>query len=155
MDVVQLLEDGLDGSYHEVWERVPESRGLTAAFRLQGAQDPSRAGVLAVAGNCFHFAGSRAVQLPASGRKLLDILQGLPLDQQKAILAFEVSFGHIKGGQQPWGIISSTLPGRAGEPLLPAGTDLSAMERLAANRDIIHMGKFQPDGGWKVVSACS
>ena len=77
--LAQVIEDGLDGSYSEDWVRLPESKGSTAAFRLKGTRDASRSGFLVIAGDCFHFAASRAAQLEASGKKLAEVFSGMSL----------------------------------------------------------------------------
>ncbi len=42
-DADHVREDGLDGSYHELWERLPDSVGPSWGFRLTG-QPQARAG---------------------------------------------------------------------------------------------------------------
>ncbi|WP_231709024.1 hypothetical protein [Pseudomonas denitrificans (nom. rej.)] len=62
VDSEKVLEDGLDGSYHEVWERLPESLGRNRGTWLLGAD--GRQGCLLLAGDCFLFAAGRRLPLP-------------------------------------------------------------------------------------------
>jgi hypothetical protein len=63
----QLLEDGLDGRYHEVWQRVPESEGTNWGLWLRAADEPERQACLLVAGDYFMFAADRPLALDADG----------------------------------------------------------------------------------------
>lgn len=135
----RLLEDGLDGSYHEVWERLPESRGRSAGTWLQAAD--GRQGCLLLAGDCFLFAASRAVPLPPGAS--LEAL--LAASGDPTLLACELSFGRHQGGRTPWAIELSTLAGRAGQALLPAGVDPDALPPAA----LAGLGAEPPAGGWR------
>ena len=51
----------------------------------------------------------------AAGAKLEDVLKPLGLEEQRAALQFELSYGQL--GDSGWHVMHSTLPGRAGEML--------------------------------------
>ena len=150
--MAQVVEDGLDGSYREIWQRLPESMGATSAFRLKAAGSPDRHGLLVISGECFHFVAGRAAPLPASGQLLAEVLQGLPLEQQRALLACELSFGRWRGAPQAWQIVCSTLPGRAGQALLPPEWSPGMLEQTATAGASIDVAVYAPLDGWTVVS---
>ncbi|MBF7728767.1 hypothetical protein [Pseudomonas sp. N040] len=139
-----LLEDGLDGSYHEVWERLPDSLGRNWGQWLQAAD--GRQGCLLLAGDYFLFAAGRTLALPHA-----DSLQAL-LAQASGpapLLDFELSFGRHRHGRQPWRIELSTLPGRAGQALLAAGIDPDQSARLRSAAVLSTLGGRPPAGGWR------
>jgi len=136
----RLIEDGLDGSYHEIWERLPGSVGANHGRWLQAADGSARHGCLLVAGEYFLFAAERAVALP-NGGDLSAALQQASAEHRHALLAFELSFGLIEG----WAITHSTLPGRVGQALLPAVSNAFAVTTLAG------LGAFAPAAGWTTV----
>ncbi|MBB2494145.1 hypothetical protein [Aquipseudomonas ullengensis] len=140
-----LLEDGLDGSYHEVWERLPESLGRNWGTWLVAFD--GRQGCLLLAGDYFLFAAGRAQALPPA-ESLAALLAHD--DAPAALLDFELSFGRHGQGSQPWHIELSTLPGRAGQALLPAGIDPDQPEQLLAPTVLNSLGATPPLGGWQV-----
>lgn len=139
-----LLEDGLDDSYHEVWERLPDSLGRNWGSWLRGAD--GRQGCLLLAGDYFLFAAGRSRALPAA-ESLSALLQDTA--EADALLAFELSFGSHSAGQRPWTIQYSTLPERVGQRLLPASIDPDQPDQLLAP-DVLHnLGAQPPAGGWR------
>lgn len=138
-----LLEDGLDGSYHEVWERLPESLGRNWGTWL--ITEDGREGCLLLAGDYFLFAASRAQALPAA--KSLSAL--LDADNAASLLAFELSFGRHQGGATPWRIELSTLAGRAGQALLPATLEPDGLDRTLSPVVLAELGAQPPRGGWQ------
>lgn len=139
-----LLEDGLDGSYHEVWERLPESLGRNWGVWL--AAFDGRQGCLLLAGDYFLFAACRAEQLP-HGESLASLLEQ---GRGGRLLSFELSFGRHQGGAQPWHIELSTLPGRSGQTLLPASIDPDQPDQLLTPAVLACLGATPPLGGWQV-----
>ncbi|MEW5696969.1 MULTISPECIES: hypothetical protein [Pseudomonas] len=140
-----LLEDGLDGSYHEVWERLPQSLGRNWGGWLTALD--GRQGCLLLAGDYFFFAAGRAPALPAA-ESLMVLLTCA--DAPAALLDFELSFGRHQGGAQPWRIELSTLPERIGETLLPANIDPDQPGQLLTPAVLSCLGGMPPLGGWKV-----
>jgi len=138
----RVLEDGLDGGYHEVWERLPDSIGSNWGVWLGAAEQPERQGCLLVAGAYFLFAAARSIVQPVGGR-LADHLRSA---DAQSLLAFELSFGTITDG---WTITHSTLPGRAGQRLHTAEVD--ARQVLPATV-IAGLGAYAPVGGWHLTS---
>lgn len=151
-----LLEDGLDGSYHEVWERLPESLGRNWGVWLMAFD--GRQGCLLLAGDYFLFAAGRAQALP-SAQSLSALLAATSVttsvttfvtaSEADTLLAFELSFGRHGGGGQPWRIELSTLPGRIGQALLPAMVDPDQAEQLLAPAVLAGLGATPPVGGWQ------
>lgn len=139
-----LLEDGLDGSYHEVWERLPESVGRNWGTWLRGAD--GRQGCLLLAGDCFLFAGGLPRIAPA-GADLAELAAKDP-----SWLDFELSFGRHDDGRTPWRIELSTLPSLIGTALLPASTDPDRPAELLGAAVLVNLGAQPPAGGWKVVT---
>lgn len=140
----RVLEDGLDGSYHEVWERLPESLGRNWGTWL--AAYDGRQGCLLVAGDCFLFAASRAAALPAAP-SLAHLLESR--GDAETLLDFELSFGRHYQGAQPWRIERSTLPERVGQALLPARVDPDQPAQLLDAATLAHLGDTPPLGGWQ------
>lgn len=138
----KVLEDGLDGSYHEVWERLPESIGRNRGTWLSAAD--CRQGCLLLAGDCFLFAAGRRQALP-----MADSLTALLESDHPELLDFELSFGHHHGGETPWKIELSTLPARIGADLLPATADPDHPELLSNATWLNSLGATSPAGGWQ------
>ncbi len=149
--------------YHEVWERVPESVGPCWALRLRDGDGAApRLAFLLVAGDCFMFVADRprGVQLPAvpsaealSASRLAEALAALlSLDDKRAALQFEASFGRVAAGEAApaWRIELSTLPGRAGGVLLPPGSATGCDALLEAAGATLAVGAYAPPGGWHV-----
>ncbi|MBD9505081.1 hypothetical protein IB256_30145 [Pseudomonas sp. PDM17] len=142
VDSEKVLEDGLDGSYHEVWERLPESLGRNRGTWLLGAD--GRQGCLLLAGDCFLFAAGRRLPLPhaPSLAALLD-------SGNTELLDFELSFGRHQGGVAPWRIELSTLPVRIGARLLPSDANPDHPELLRDTHWLNSLGATPPAGGWQ------
>lgn len=138
----KVREDGLDGSYYEVWERLPESLGRNRGTWLLAAD--GRQGCLLLAGDCFLFAAGRSQPLPRAA-SLAELMEaGHP-----GLLDVEISFGRHHDGKQPWHIELSTLPGRAGSALLSADADPDHPELLRSAAWLATLGATPPSGGWQ------
>lgn len=140
-----LLEDGLDGSYHEVWERLPESLGRNWGVWLVAFD--GRQGCLLLAGDCFLFAAGRQHPLPCA-ESLGALLAST--HEAETLLEFELSFGRHVGGAKPWHIELSTLPERVGQALLPAAVDPDQADLLLTPAVLACLGAMPPLGGWQV-----
>jgi hypothetical protein len=146
----RLVEDALDGSYREIWHRLPESLGSNWGLWLQAASS-ARQGCLLVAGDYFLFAAERPCPLPPGGT-LHERLAAVSPAERLQLLACELSFGRHRGGATPWRISHSTLPGRAGQALLPADCPHHDTEALPPAA-LLQLGRYSPDGGWIPVPA--
>ncbi|MGA9163003.1 MAG: hypothetical protein WBZ31_00985 [Thiobacillus sp.] len=122
-DGERVTETGVDADYLEIWERLPHSRGGTAALELvvEAGELPSRPAWLLVAGDCFIHVRGRPHPLPsiANQKSVTDlarlIAQARPSRAQWLDwLNVEISFGH-RNGPTPWRIELSTLPFREGQ----------------------------------------
>lgn len=142
----RLLEDGLDGSYHEVWQRVPESDGINWGIWLRAADQPARQGCLLVAGDYFMFVADRPEPLNGDGSHLRDQLKRVQPAQRASLLACEISFGRQRNGATPWMISHSTLPGRVGDSLLPSYWNYRQPTAIAEGLPCI--GSVPPSRGW-------
>ena len=142
----RLLEDGLDGSYHEVWQRVPESEGVNWGIWLRAADQPSRQGCLLVVGDYFMFVADRPVPMDGDGDHLRERLKRVPPAQRYDLLACEISFGRQRNGATPWMISHSTVPGRVGDSLLPSYWNHRQPVGIADRLPSI--GSFAPADGW-------
>lgn len=145
----RLIEDGLDGAYQEIWHRLPESLGRNWGLWLQAASSGRQACLLA-AGDYFLFAADRPRMLPRGGT-LSDRLAAVSPAERLDLLAFELSFGRHRGGATPWQISHSTLPGRAGQALLPPDCPTEAAEAIPATA-LQQLGRYCPTGGWIAVA---
>lgn len=144
----RLLEDGLDGSYHEIWQQVPESDGVNWGLWLEAAGQPSRQACLLVAGDYFLFAADRPLPLSPDGSHLRDQLAAVGPALRPRLLAFELSFGRHRNGATPWQITHSTLPGRVGDALLPSYWRFADPASLP-DEDLARLGRYVPSGGWQ------
>jgi hypothetical protein len=144
-----VIEDALDGSYQETWERLPDSLGANWGLWLNAAEDPSRQACLLVAGDFFLFAAERPTPLRPGGH-LRDQVAAASAVEPQTQLAFELSFGRRQQGAAPWLISLSTLPGRAGQSLLPAHCTGETADALDA-ADLACLGRHAPFGGWIIV----
>lgn len=142
----RLLEEGLDGSYHEAWERLPDSRGRNWGQWLRPADDSARQACLLVAGDYFLFAAERPVPLRRGGH-LREHIAAVGGERRQALLAFELSFGRLAGGGTPWLITHSSLPGRAGQALLPAACPAEQASDLP-DAWLAGLGSYPPVAGW-------
>jgi hypothetical protein len=140
----RLIETALDDAYYEIWERLPDSRGTCRGQWLQAVDDPMRVACLVLAGDYFLFAASRVVAL-ARGGHLRDQMNAAAAHE---LLTTELSFGRHHGGQTPWQIDYSTLPGQIGQPLLAADIDPTAGELLSDPRVLSSLGTYVPVAGW-------
>lgn len=116
-DGERLTETGVETDYLEIWERLPESRGGTAALELvaEAGAAPGRPTWLLVAGDCFVFVRGRTSHLPRAADLPSLIARMRPeREQWLAWLDVEISFGH-RSGRAPWRIEHSTLPFREGQ----------------------------------------
>lgn len=150
-DPNRLVEDGLDGSYHEIWQRVPESQGTNWGVWLRSADEPERQACLLVAGDYFMFAADRPVALDAKGGQLRDQLARVSPAQRPELLACEISFGRQRNGATPWMISHSTLPGRVGDSLLPSYWNFSHPAGIPED-ELARAGRFAPSLGWVSVA---
>ncbi|HEY0288756.1 MAG TPA: hypothetical protein VGC62_17400 [Pseudomonas sp.] len=139
----RVIEDGLDGSYHEIWERLPGSVGINDGLWLKAADGSARQGCLLVAGEYFLFAAERPVAQPWGGHLSTALELADPLEQQ-ALLAFELSFGLIAQG---WTITHSTLPGRTGQTLLHSTCDAISLSCID-DATLAQLGVYPPEAGW-------
>jgi len=127
-DGERVTETGIEADYLEIWERLPPSRGGTAALELvvEAGERPARPTWLLVAGDCFMYVRGRAQPLPAATDLSRLIARTQPSHSQVLDwLDVEISFGYRKG-PTPWRIEHSTLPFRE-ETFL---TRPSAIQRL-------------------------
>jgi hypothetical protein len=118
-----VIETGVDTDYLEIWQRLPQSQGGTAALKLVVEQGelPSRPAWLFVAADCFMFVRGRAHSLPNAIDLPSLIVQARPSRAQLLDwLNVEISFGH-RSGATPWRIEHSTLPFREGMSVTQAG----------------------------------
>jgi hypothetical protein len=122
-DGERVIETGVESDYLEIWERLPHSRGGTAALELvvERSELPSRPAWLFVAGDCFMFVRGRAHSLPNAIDLSSLIVQVRPSRAQLLDwLNVEISFGH-RSGATPWRIEHSTLPFREGQVITHPG----------------------------------
>ena len=146
----RLLEDGLDNSYHEVWQRLPESQGSNWGIWLSAADEPARQACLLVAGEYFLFVADRPIPLQGDARHLRDQLAAVGPAVRPPLLACELSFGRHRNGATPWQITHSTLPGRVGDALLSSYWQFADPASLP-DKDLARMGRYAPEGGWQRV----
>jgi len=119
-DGERVIETGVESDYLEIWERLPQSRGGTAALELvvEHGELPSRPAWLFVAGDCFMFVRGRAHAPPNTA----DLIGRARPSRAQLLewLDVEISFGH-RSGVTPWRIEHSTLPFREGKTFTLAG----------------------------------
>lgn len=139
-----LREEGLDSSYHEIWERLPASVGRNQGVWLTSCD--GRQGCLVIAGDYFLFAAGRTQSLPAG--ESLQALLGSGADE--SVLDFELSLGRHQLGTNPWQIELSTLPKRAGQVLLPAQIDPDSLLKGLSPQLLSHLGAYPPAQPWVV-----
>lgn len=114
LDGDRLTETGVEVDYLEKWERLPHSRGGTAALELvwEAGRQPARPTWLLVAGDCFMYLRGRTHPLPRATDLSRLIARTQPTRAQILDwLDVEISFGYRKG-PSPWRIGHSTLPFR-------------------------------------------
>ncbi len=142
----EIHESAPDGSYLEIWKRLPESVGSNQAVWLVASGDSTRQGCLLRAGDCFMFVADRPARAQR-GQSLNAQLGGLNADQAEILLGCEFSFGRIAGGSVPWEITRSTVPGRTGRCLLlhPPGEDIEHWPP----ESLQSLGGYPPAAGWQ------
>lgn len=144
----ELRETALDGSYLEIWQRLPASVGTTQALWLVAAGEVQRRACLLLAGDYFMFVADRPIPT-RKGLSLAAQVSELSADQTELMLGCECSLGRITGGKVPWEITLSTLPGRTGRCLTldppEAPLDQWPTEMLAG------LGGYPPAAGWRPV----
>lgn len=109
-----LTETGIETDYLEIWERLPPSRGGTAALELvmEAGEPPIRPAWLLVAGACFMYVQGRPYPL-SDAPDLPHLIARMQLSHAQWLdwLNVEISFGY-RMGSNPWRIEHSTLPFR-------------------------------------------
>ena len=119
IDGERITETGVEDVYLETWNRLPRSRGGTAALELvtEDNQLATRPTWLLVAGDCFIYVRGRSQSLPAAAN-LTSLIAQIQPSRQRLLdwLDLEISFGH-RYGPIPWRIEHSTLPFREGQQL--------------------------------------
>jgi hypothetical protein len=116
IDAERIAETGVNTDYLEIWNRLPRSRGGTAALELvtEGNEPSPRPTWLLVAGDCFIYVRGRSLPLPGATDLSRLISQTRPSREQLMDwLDVEISFGY-RYGPAPWRIEHSTLPFREG-----------------------------------------
>lgn len=108
----RLLEIGVHADYEEIWERLPESTGRSAALAPADTADGDGvpAALWLVAGRYAMHVRPRRLPWPAdctTSDTLSDLIRRHPALQLKW-LDFEISFGTVAAGR--WTIEHSTLP---------------------------------------------
>lgn len=114
-----LLEDDVDGAYHEDWQRLPDSLGFSGCVLLEeeGSDTPRRAYLL-IAGQYFMWVRDRRKMLPEQ-LTLPALVADTDVDETRLreLVDFETSFGRVNA-RGDWVISHSTLPWREGVSLL-------------------------------------
>lgn len=143
----ELHEHALDGSYLEVWERLPDSVGPVHEQWLQAADDPQRCACLLQAGDFFLFVADRPEPM-ASDSSLATRLKSADAADAESMLGCELSLGRVRGASAPWQIRLSTLPGRTSQLLTTPGSEASELwpESVWAE-----LGALIPAGGWQLL----
>lgn len=113
-DGERLTETGIEADYLETWERLPPSRGGTAALELvmEAGEPPIRPTWLLVAGACFMYVQGRPYPL-SDAPDLPHLIARMQPSHAQLLdwLNVEISFGY-RMGPNPWRIEHSTLPFR-------------------------------------------
>jgi hypothetical protein len=113
----RMIEQGRDIPYIEHWHRDDtEQRVPCGAIRIRESQTGCE-GLLVRAGSYFMYARERALALPRGG-SLAECVAAASLEDARALVDCEISFGHI--GASGWIIDASSLPDRQGANLRPA-----------------------------------
>jgi hypothetical protein len=102
----RVLEYGVEADYFEIWERLPASKGRTAASKI--GDDPLT--FLLSAGEYVMLVRPRAAQLPVTSN-LGVFLEGKNGQVLRETLDFEISFGRRRSPTS-WRVGLSTLPWR-------------------------------------------
>lgn len=141
----RLEETGAEADYREIWERLPEGQGGTAALELvvEAGGLPARRTWLLVAGACFIYVRDRARPLPRKAANLARLVASVRPSRAQVLewLDFEISFGR-RDGATPWRIDHSTLPYREGQ----AVTAPNAIRRVGYQLAV----ELEPDRRWMI-----
>tara|TARA_R110001599_G_scaffold43803_3_gene130882 strand:+ start:21067 stop:21822 length:756 start_codon:yes stop_codon:yes gene_type:complete len=141
----EVHETALDGSYLEIWQRLPESVGPSQAMWFAAKDDAQRQGCLLQAGDYFMFVADRPAPVH-KGVPLRTQITGLGADQAEFMMGCEFSLGRINGGKVPWEISLSSLPGRSGRCLL-LDTPVVSLDQWPVET-IASLGGYPPASGW-------
>ncbi|UAW98527.1 hypothetical protein KEM63_00610 [Halopseudomonas nanhaiensis] len=142
----ELHERALDGSYLEVWKRLPGSQGESQAQWLTDADTGVRSACLLRAGTFFLFVASRPEPLREDA-SLVRQLTTASAEQAERMLDMELSFGRIDSTGHAWRIELSTLPCRLGKALLLNPEPTAPLTTWPATR-LAKLGAHAPAGGW-------
>lgn len=143
----EVHERALDGSYLEVWKRLPDSIGPTEALWLSDAEPGGRRACLLRAGDYFLFAASRPQPL-TNDVPLGEQVATCSADEAEQLLAMELSFGRIDFSGHSWRIELSTVPGRSGKALLLNPDPQARLSDWPVQR-LARLGVYPPAGGWR------
>lgn len=145
-----LLETGIDSNYAEIWERLPDSVGNNISLRFTEInidQSPGlkQSGILVISGDYFIFVRDRTTTLPHV-YSLAAYIHDAALNEQQlmVLLDFEVSFGRVAHGNNPWEIQLSTLPFREGTSLFTEATwmNISTAQQPFIQHDEVWNGRI-------------
>lgn len=143
----EVHERALDGSYLEIWKRLPDSIGPTEALWLSDSEPGGRRACLLRAGDYFLFVASRAQPL-TDDLPLSEQVTACSAEQAEQILAMELSFGRIDFSGHSWRIELSTVPGRSGKALLLNPNPRAPLSDWPVQR-LGGLGVNPPAGGWR------
>ena len=139
----EVHETALDGSYLEIWKRLPDSIGPVEESWLHSADGSGRRACVLRAGDYFMFAADRPLRL--NGRlSLQHYLQHESTRDVELLLGCELTFGRIQGGGQPWQILYSSLPASSGG-LFSVPADAQVWDELP----VAWLGIYPPENGWR------
>ncbi len=147
VSAAELHEHALDGSFLEVWKRLPNSIGQSEALWLSDSERGGRCACLLRAGDYFLFAASRPQPL-AGNLPLCERVVTSSAAQAEQILNTELSFGRIDSTGHSWRIELSTLPGRSGRALLLNPNPTTPLSGWPAER-LAGLGTYPPAAGWR------
>ena len=129
-----ILETGIESSYSEIWERLPDSQGAQSALQFEEENNPHylgsvQSGMLVTSSDYFIFVRNRATALPTT-TSLDSLVTTINPTRQQLIawLDFEISFGRIELGNVPWEIQLSTLPFRQRKSLFSTSIGSSILQ---------------------------
>src|SRR3990167_1212388 len=153
----RLLEDCPHGRYHECWQRLPDSQGISQGFRLEevggSAAVAPRIAYLLVCGVYFAFVRSRGAALPA-GASLVSLVAAAQQAQERvALLDCELSFGRCDGAAPNWRIELSTLPLREGATLFAEPPALLRRARRWHAEDRLWISSLDGPLLWRISAA--
>ncbi|SDT18597.1 hypothetical protein SAMN05216421_3101 [Halopseudomonas xinjiangensis] len=143
----ELHEQALDGSFLEIWTRLPDSIGRSEALWLSDSEQGGRKACLLRAGDYFLFAASRPQPL-AGDLPLCERVATSSAEQAEHMLAMELSFGRIDSSGHSWRVELSTLPGRSGKALLLNPNPTTPLSDWPVQR-LAGLGAYSPAAGWQ------